>query len=565
MTLVRGYSNPGFNSDALHHLMPIHNLLDGKGYTYRDKPHLIIPPGYGIASYAAFLFVRDIEYSGVVISALSYIFLIPLAYITVRFLFGRETGLLAAWMITFSPALVTVSSNVASDAVSCLCILLGFQAYLKMVHGNTGVGSAIWLGSLLGFAYLVRPENFLVGILSIGSLFVFCIRDKQDSYVGDHAGSLRRYARPLLVAGFFLIVVLPYVLFLKEHTGRWTFSTKGGINMLVGETSLEGPHHRVKDLDKMYATGGSIDFMEYVRSQGAKYAVRVLRTALVEGYTLVAQNFHAIVPLMLLWLLYPFVSTGRLSLLRELPLPFTRIITAFLVFLSPLPVYSLFYIEPRYLVPSSILILICLSFFMVTFLNTMLASFGKQWIQPVLALLCCISIFSSLGVGFLAYIPRMPQQLLPDSLSQCFFNLGDSGYRAAGEWLGKHADGLNDVTVLNPGRPDVLLFYASGKAGIPGRGVPVDLEGTLPELAPLLEPETRAYLIVTKEQIQLLNFQCPTQCPLAALWNDAESGKAAGLIIFHEDRRGRFKVYKRFRSSHQQLDVVCPELEMRDP
>jgi hypothetical protein len=549
MSLLRCYSDPTFNSDALHHLMPIHNLIDGKGYTYRDRVDLIIPPGYGIASYVAFLFVRDIEYSGVVISALSYILLIPLTFVIARFLFGREVGLVAAWLVTFFPALLAVSSSVGSDALSCLCILLSFYSYLKLLQGTKGPGLAILLGLLLGFGYLVRPENFLIGILAIGTLFVFWIRDKQISHVQDRPKPLRGYAKPILVGVLFLACVLPYVLFLKQHTGRWTFSTKGGINILVGETSIEGPHHRIKGLDKMFASGDSIEFSEYVRSQGWKYGIRVFRTALIEGYTFVMQNFHAIVPLILLWLAYPFVSARKLFIDAELPLPPIRIVTAFLVFLSPLPVYSLFYIEPRYLVPSSLLILIPLSFLIVTFLKTMLASLGKQWMNSGIALICFISVSSSLAVGFLAYIPRIPPQLLPDSLYTCLTNLGNSGYRPAGEWLGKNVKDLNDVTVLNPGRPDVILFYASGKKGIPGRGVPVDLEGTLPELASLLDPDTPGYLVVTREQIQLLNFQCPGQCPLASLWNDPESGKAAGLILFYEDGQGRFKVYKRLGPS----------------
>jgi 4-amino-4-deoxy-L-arabinose transferase-like glycosyltransferase len=545
MSLLRCYSDPGFNSDALHHLMPIHNLIDGKGYTYRDHPDVIIPPGYGIASYLAFLFVRDIEYSGVVISALSYILLIPLIYITTRFLFSRETGLLAAWLTTFFPALVALSSSVGSDALSCLCILLGFYTYLRLLQGAAGPGFAVWLGSLLGFAYLVRPENFLISILAIGTLFIFWIRDLQISHRGDRTWALRKGIIPILVVILFLAFVLPYVFFLKQHTGRWTLSTKGGINMLVGETSIEGPHHKIEGLDKMFASGSSINFLEYVRSQGWKYGVRVFRTALIESYTFVMQNFHAIVPLILLWLAYPFVSARRLFNDWQLPLPPIRIITAFLVFLSPLPVYSLFYIEPRYLVPSSLLILIPLSFLVVTFLNTMLASVGKQWMKSGIALLCFISIFSSIAVGFLGYIPRVPPQLLPDSLYHCLTNPGNSGYRPAGEWLGKHVEGLNDVTLLNPGRPDVILFYASGKKDIPGRGVPVGLESTLPELASLLESDAKAYLVVTREQVQLLNFQCPSGCPLAKLWNDPEFGKTAGLILVYEDSRGRFKVYKR--------------------
>ena len=196
MSLIRCYYDPTFNSDALHHLMPIHNLIDGKGYTYRDRVDLIIPPGYGIASYVAFLFVRDIEYSGVVISALSYILLIPLAYITGRFLFGRKVGLLAAWFTTFFPALLALSSSVGSDALSCLCMLLSFYSYLKLLEGTKGPGLAICLGLLLGFGYLIRPENFLIGILAIASLFVFCIREKQVFYGGNRLRPYEALSNP---------------------------------------------------------------------------------------------------------------------------------------------------------------------------------------------------------------------------------------------------------------------------------------------------------------------------------------------------------------------------------
>jgi hypothetical protein len=549
MSLLRCYIDPTFNSDAPHYLLPIHDFIDGKGYTYRDHADVLWPPGYGIASYVTFLFVRDIEYSGVVVSALSYIFLIPLAYITARRLFGREVGLLAAWLCTFFPALVTLSSNVGSDALACMCNLLGFYTYLRFLDSTRQCRWAVFLGTLLGFSYLVRPENFLIGILAIASLFVFCIHRKQISYGGDRVQALRGIVQPVLVGVLFLACVLPYVFFLRQHTGRWTFSTKAGPVLLAGETSVEGPHHKIPGLDRMIDSGASLDFREYVRSRGWKYGVRVFRNGLIEAYTLLRLNFHAMVPLILLWLIYPFISARRLFTDRELPLPPIRVITAFLVFLSPLPVYTLFYIDGRFLVPFSLLLLISLSFLMVTFLNTMLASLGKKWMKPGIALLCFISVSSSLAVGFLGYIPRIPPQLLPDSLYQCLTNLGNSGYRPAGKWLGKHVESLNDVTVLNPGRPDVILFYASGKKGIPGRGVPVDLEGTLPELASLLGSDTRGYLVVTKEQIQLLNFQCPGQCPLASLWNDPESGKAAGLILFHEDDQGRFKVYKRLGRS----------------
>lgn len=119
--------NPNVGGDALHYLLPIHNLVAGKGYTYGGSPELFYPPGYGIVSYILFLTVKDIELSGMLASALSSLLIIPTTYYTVRFLFGKQYAVLSSFLVTFCPTLLRYSYVNFSDSIFSLFLLLSFS------------------------------------------------------------------------------------------------------------------------------------------------------------------------------------------------------------------------------------------------------------------------------------------------------------------------------------------------------------------------------------------------------------------------------------------------------
>ena len=218
--------------------------------------------------------------------------------------------------------------------------------------------------------------------------------------------------------------------------------------------------------------------------------------------------------------------------------------------LEPSAAYPLFFIDPRYLVPSSLLILILLFIPHGDFLEHHAGIIGKTVDEAWYCVtMLYFTFFFVVRLVFSVTSRGYHRNCCPTHCTGVSRIWGTPVTVRPVNGLDSMLKRGHDVTVLNPGRPDVILFYASGKKGIPGRGVPVDLESTLPDLGSLLESDARAYLVVTREQIQLLDFQCPSQCPLASLWNDPNNGKAAGLILFHEDSQGRFKVYKRLRPS----------------
>ena len=98
--------NPNIWNDGILYLLPIHNFVDGKGYTFQGSPLLLMPPGFGIVAYLVYLVVRDIELSGMIVAAFAYILMIPTSYITTRSLFGKKPAFLAAFLIAFSPAML---------------------------------------------------------------------------------------------------------------------------------------------------------------------------------------------------------------------------------------------------------------------------------------------------------------------------------------------------------------------------------------------------------------------------------------------------------------------------
>jgi hypothetical protein len=83
-------------------------------------------------------------------------------------------------------------------------------------------------GILLGLAYLTRPEGFGYPFFFVAVILVFSFLSKEFSIkrVTPQAGAL--------LLGFVLLS-LPYLVYLKGETGRWTISGKSEINTIAGD------------------------------------------------------------------------------------------------------------------------------------------------------------------------------------------------------------------------------------------------------------------------------------------------------------------------------------------
>ena len=573
-TLMNGYlfvKNPNIGSDALYYRSAFHNVITGKGLTnyYRDD----WAPGYGLLSYLFFLLFRDIELSGMLVSALAYLLMIPTAFFTVNFLFGTRSAYLASFLITFWPTLISYSYVSLTDTVFTFFLFVGFTLFTRLLLGkNTTLSSAL-LGLTLGFAYLIRvPEALWVAFLVILCLLVMGIANlkheerKQLSF----ASLAKPFSEPIIVFLCFLIFALPYVTLIHARTRIWSFTNRLDMNTEVtqvvsGTTTPQGvpsanatqvessilptqvtsnnnttqlPHSvsttPVLSNTKTMQWARRIDtILEYLFLRPiASYAPRftnILKNGNILTMNLVGMNIHALAPLALLGILMPFLSIRKLFTQPRPDSRKLRLVLSFGIFLSPvlllLSVTSR--LDNRYLMPYSIYILIASAFFIVSFLERLLVSFGVKSSDIWVILLGLFSVAISAGFG---------SPTLPEVMRSRHAHLG---LRAAGLWLQGNVRDPNDLSIISPKKSAIALFYASGQDFSIGSSrdfYPSDM--SLEAIGDLVNADEIDYLLLD-------NFYAYALPHMKSLWNDPEMAQEYGLSLLHQDSNDLFQIYSR--------------------
>lgn len=532
MGIFRFWNNPGMEGDSLQYLIPIHNLIQGKGYTLGGMPELMFPPGLGILAYPFFLVTGDIEYSGMLASLFCYVLIIPTTYHIALKLFDRRCAAVSAFFVVTTPKLLQMSVSCMSDVPFCFFLLLGLWLYI----GNMEMGGrlrSVLLGACLGFVYLLRPEGILVAALALLSLvFVNGILVS-----GTDENRLRRLFSPCLAIATFVVCASPYMIFLHEHTGRWAFSEKGAHNLVAGEKGLRGPDHKVEFPGP---SSGAFSFLDYVHSQGWGFGLRIVRNTVGELFYLWRITCHAIVPLALLWLMYPFVATGRLFSDQTESGSSFQIALSLTIFVSPLMIYPFFFLAERFLLPYALIMMIVLAFLTTSFWSRMNQSFGRTWLSHGFMALVMVAIVHHAAMGLFRTVPRFHHvDRLPISLySGLKERTGPWGLRAAGMWIKEHMKNGNEVTIVAPMMGNVALFYAEGKKEPSGKSADVPSGATVEEVVTVLKNGPHRILVLEDLHGKLK----PYWPDLASLWTNPTVAARNGLRKVFEDPEGLFMI-----------------------
>ena len=542
--LMNGYlfvRNPNMGADALYYHSAFHNVVTGKELTnyYQDD----WAPGYGLLSYLFFLLIRDIELSGMLVSAFAYLLMIPTVYFTVNFLFGKRSALLASFLITFWPTLISYSYINLTDCVFTFTLFVGFSLYTRMLLDRSTILRSALLGSILGFAYLIRvPEGLSVAFLVLVSLFVLGVDNlnhverKQPSI-----GSLTKpFLAPLIVFLSFLIIALPYVVLIHARTGIWSYTN----NYLVIEITQESSSTTTSQAASGISTTqepSSTNATRVLPSTNVTIKDRFIKpivsflpsfTNIVKNVNplimrLVGMNIYALAPLALLGIIFPFLSTKKLFTQPRPGSRKLRLVLSFGIFLSPvlllLSVTSR--LDNRYLMPYSIYILIASAFFIVSFLERLLVSFGVKSSDIWVILLGLFSVAISAGFG---------SPTLPEVMRSRHAHLG---LRAAGLWLQDNVHDPDDLSIIAPRKSEVALFYASGKMfsiGSSRNVVPLDM--SIATIGTLVNTGEINYLLLDNHYVHALP-------QLEPLWNNPGMAHEFGLSLLHRDSSDLFQIY----------------------
>lgn len=186
------------------------------------------PPLYPLLVGGASLVSRDVEAGGRLVSVTAGSLLIVPVYLLIRLVHGEDAAFVGALLAAVHPVLIHYSTLLLTDSTYTLLFTFALLAGLNALSGR-GRGAFFAAGSALGACYLTRPEA--VGYAALMPVLTLCVR-----LSGNHLAPSEILPDLLCLAAGFLLLALPYLLFLRRATGGWTISDKLRAHVHSGES-----------------------------------------------------------------------------------------------------------------------------------------------------------------------------------------------------------------------------------------------------------------------------------------------------------------------------------------
>ncbi len=200
-------------------------------------------PFYSILISIGSLTGIGFESSGKLVSLISGVLMVAVVYMIGKRMFNQTIGFIAALILTLHPFATRLSADVMSDSTYYFfymtALSLGFAAVTQKkmsLHFYTGVAA--------GFAYLTRPEGIspvlITGLYTSLQLTktIFTrlkgkFQNSQKEHSSEDCGCKQLTTISMLVLGFF-IISFPYILYIKQETGKWTITKKKNVTEISG-------------------------------------------------------------------------------------------------------------------------------------------------------------------------------------------------------------------------------------------------------------------------------------------------------------------------------------------
>ncbi len=487
------------NADSLYYLIPARNFFEGRGLTYAGETHTLFPPGYGIISYPFYLLIGDFEWTGALVSFGAYLVLIGLVYGISQFLYHDDSALLASFWVAIAPVILWHSYQALSDLVYAVIYISIYALFLHIViHRNTFFRS-LSLGFLCGMLYLTRPEGLAVGGLVFLGLMVRAWQQKANvQWMGI-------FLLP------WLVLVGAYILFLHDAEGQWTISGKVRQNIIRDEY-VEGTVSDYEDLS----------VSEFIQQQGWKY-VQTTTSNFIHGIIqFFGINRHVFFVWGIVWVGYRGVCKRWLPVLQwDTRSRQTALVTV--LFFIPIFAYPFFYIDYRFFIPHSILMMIPAAFLVTKMLQEITAAWQKNYFHGLRVAVMLLSLPVLLYTIFPFFQDTSLEAIYTEELL-----LWNS--KLAGEWLADHTE---NPKIASPGKANVIAFYAAGRQEQAFYFIHSNM--TLPEIVELMRENQISYLVIER------NYQA-TNPALWELWKNPILTSTSGLRLKH--REARFQIYE---------------------
>jgi 4-amino-4-deoxy-L-arabinose transferase-like glycosyltransferase len=197
------------------------NLASGHGYVgTMSGPQLLFPPLYPVLIRVGFFFTHSTVASARAVSIITGTLLVPLLFLIASMAYGRRPAWIAAAIAALYPLLIGFSAATYSE---CLyTTLLAGVVYFAIASLHfPKLRTFVALGSLLGLAYLTRPE--IMGQVVVLAVIICGVA----AWKGRLAYGLSAVAIILACCAVF---ASPYVAYLVRHTHHFRIEGKSEVN-----------------------------------------------------------------------------------------------------------------------------------------------------------------------------------------------------------------------------------------------------------------------------------------------------------------------------------------------
>lgn len=206
-----------FGTDGGHYLLMADWMREGRVH---DALSLTYHPLYPLLIAVVRPLAASTEHAGEAVSVVLGAGAVIPFYAVVQALFGRPAAVLTGLLYAFGPMLVEVQSDVMTEGTYLFFSFSSLWLTWKMAQEPT-LARGVVLGLSAGAAFLTRTEGLLSVALALAWPVVFSVRHR--------SGLGTRIAGIALTAAALLLVLSPYLFWVKAQRGHWALSARPSV------------------------------------------------------------------------------------------------------------------------------------------------------------------------------------------------------------------------------------------------------------------------------------------------------------------------------------------------
>src|SRR3989338_4641110 len=331
------------------------NLISGHGYVdIEGNLNLLLTPLYPVLIGLLSLIIKNLELSARLISITFGVLLVIPVYLIAKKFHGKKIGYLSALFIALYPPLVYISTITYTDSLYLFLLFTSlYIGWLALTENK--IKLYLILGLMLGLCYLTRPEAVFYVLFFSVLIFLKFIKTLKVNMKQVISGLI------LLIFSF-LIISSPYLIFLHEHTGKWSLSQKTDVVFKFRENTLYSPEYEKANFG-LSADGKSLNLSPYDATAKQSMLSVILSdpAGITKRYVsnIYAENSQ-IIPSLFPFIFIVIITIGIFSSSWDKE-NYKKELFLIVLSLYPLLLYPLFWVEERYLLPITPIFIIWLA------------------------------------------------------------------------------------------------------------------------------------------------------------------------------------------------------------